>query len=60
MNAVSKETQDRIITDALRWVAQEAKAAVMGGPLALDLPKGSRLREALKALDEAYHRTTTD
>ena len=39
------------IRDALRWVAQEAKALRFRGVV---LPPGSRLREALEALEAAY------
>ena len=39
------------IRDALTWVAQEARGVKMSG---VPLPHGSRLREALDALDAAY------
>lgn len=39
------------VFDALRWVAQEARAAKLTG---VQLPAGSRLREALAALEQAY------
>lgn len=36
--------------DALRWIAQEARAVKLSGT---NLPQGSRLREALDAFDKA-------
>lgn len=43
--------KDARVRDALRWVAQEARALNMLGAIG---PNGSRLREALAALDGAY------
>lgn len=40
------------VYDSLRWVAQEAKAAVMSSH---PLPQGSRLREALASLDRHFN-----
>jgi predicted metal-dependent phosphoesterase TrpH len=45
------------VYDALRWVAQEATALKMTGHA---LPDGSRLREALAALTEAYAASADD
>lgn len=47
----NEEIKEARILDALRWVAQEARGVKMS---CLTLPKESRLREALAALDEAY------
>jgi hypothetical protein len=43
------------VTDAMRWVVQEARALKLAG---VELPRGSRLREALAALDEATRTPT--
>lgn len=43
--------------DALRWVAQEAFAVVAVGA---QLPRGSRLREALKALADLDYEPEPD
>lgn len=45
--------KESAIRDALRWVAQEAKAVVFQG---VRLPTASRLRLALEQLDLAYNR----
>lgn len=42
---------DANVFDALRWVAQEARAAKMAGDVD---HKAGRLREALDALEKAY------
>jgi hypothetical protein len=42
---------DARVKDALTWVAQEARGAVMSG---VQLPVQSKLREALKMLEAAY------
>jgi hypothetical protein len=49
MSSISN-TNARVF-DTLRWVAQEARAAKLTGAA---LPRGSRLPEALDALDAAY------
>jgi hypothetical protein len=46
----AKEIAESNRIDAMQWVCQEAKAIKLMGT---ELPKGSRLREALKALDRA-------
>jgi hypothetical protein len=43
---------DAKVLDCLRWVAQEANGAVMGGMVELREP--NKLREALAALHRAY------
>jgi hypothetical protein len=53
MNEAQKK---EAVADALRWVAQEAKAIQIMG---VTLPKGSRLREALAVLEQTYLITTT-
>lgn len=52
---MTQEEKESQVRDSLRWVAQEAKALKNLGVL---LPKGSRLREALEALETAYGITT--
>jgi len=49
--ATATTFKDARVRDALCWVAQEARALKMLGVIP---PKGSRLREALSALDSAY------
>lgn len=49
-----EQTVDARVFDALRWVAQEARAVTLVGA---ELPRGSKLREALDALDAAYKKS---
>lgn len=49
-------TKESKVRDTLRWVAQEARGIKMSG---VTLPKGSRLREALQALEDAYEGGTS-
>jgi len=53
----TQEQKESRVKDALRWVAQEAKAVVMLGYTG---PNHETLRKALDQLDQAYNVQTHD